>query len=83
MIKVLFLSLNLLNKKSLKISKSTLIEEIVEKYPSLIGPLRERGIVCIRCGEPIWGTLEEVAEEKNIEDIDGLVDALNREIEKI
>ncbi|MBN2031401.1 DUF1858 domain-containing protein [bacterium] len=83
MIKTLFLSLNSLNEKSLKISKSTFIEEIVEKYPSLVRPLRERGIVCIRCGEPVWGTLEQVAEEKGIEDIDGLVDDLNRMIEEI
>ncbi len=75
--------MNLLKEKSLKISKSTFIEEIVEKYPSLVGPLRERGIVCIRCGEAIWGTLEQVAEEKNIENIDRLVDNLNRLIGEI
>ena len=63
-----------------RINKSTLIEEIVEKYPQLIHPLRESGIVCIRCGEPIWGTLEEVATEKGIQDIDALVEEMNRHI---
>lgn len=60
------------------IDKTTLIEEITEKYPELIGPLREHGVVCIRCGEPIWGTLEEVAREKGIWDIDRLVAEMNR-----
>ena len=64
------------------IDKTTLIEEITEKYPELIGPLREHGIVCIRCGEPIWGTLEEVAREKGIKDIDQLVKEMNRIISK-
>jgi methionine synthase II (cobalamin-independent) len=64
------------------IDRTTLIEEITEKYPELIGPLREHGIVCIRCGEPIWGTLEEVAREKGIEDIDRLVTEMNRMISK-
>lgn len=71
---------NRVNMKLQKISRSTFIEEIAEKYPSLIKPLRERGIVCIRCGEPIWGTLEQVAVERGIEDIDQLVDDLNRMI---
>ena len=63
-----------------RIDKSTLIEEIVEKYPQLIRPLREADIVCIRCGEPIWGTLEEVATEKGIQNIDALVEEMNRHI---
>ena len=66
----------------MKIERSTLIEEIAERHPELIRPLRERGIVCIRCGEPIWGTLEEVALEKGIDDIDQLVSYLNQIISK-
>ena len=60
------------------INRSTSIEEIVEKHPELIGPLREHGIVCIRCGEPIWGSLEEIASEKGITNIDDIVTELNR-----
>ena len=60
------------------IHRETLIEEIVEQYPELIRPLREFGVVCIRCGEPIWGTLEQIATEKGIEDVDGIVTAMNR-----
>ncbi len=64
------------------IDKTTLIEEIVEKYPELIRPLREHEIVCIRCGEPIWGTLAQVASEKGIEDVDAIVEEMNRIIKK-
>ncbi|MFH1943163.1 MAG: DUF1858 domain-containing protein [bacterium] len=60
------------------IEKSTLIEEIVQKYPLLIRPLREYGIVCIRCGEPIWGTLEQAVSEKGIKDIDKILKEMNR-----
>ena len=50
----------------MKINKNTTIENIVMDYPELIIPLREYGITCILCGEPVWGTLKENAEEKNI-----------------
>ena len=73
--------MNRLDKKLMKISRSTLIEEIVETYPFLVKSLREHGIVCIRCGEPIWGTLEQVAAEKGIENIDQLVNDLNKMIQ--
>lgn len=60
-----------------QIDKSILIEDLVEKYPQLIRPLQQHGIACIRCGEPIWGTLEEVALEKGISNIDEIVQDLN------
>ena len=59
------------------ISKDTTIEEIVNDYPELIKILSEYNIKCIACGEPIWGTLEENAKEKNIKDIDKIIDGLN------
>ncbi len=43
------------------ISKDTDIEDIVNDYPELIGPLKDYGIACIMCGEPAWGTLEDIA----------------------
>ena len=64
------------------LTPETLIEEIVEMYPELIRPLREYGIACIRCGEPIWGTLDQVAREKGICDIEALVQKLNNIISK-
>ena len=40
------------------------IEELVEILPASVTYLSKKGIKCIACGEPIWGTLEEVAREK-------------------
>ena len=65
-----------------QIQPQTTIEEIVETCPQLIGPLRDLGIVCIRCGEPIWGTLEEIAQEKGIKDIDSIVKTLNQVLKR-
>lgn len=60
------------------ISADSDIEDLVHDYPELIRPLREYGIVCIVCGEPVWGTLGELAKSKNINDIDKIVTAMNR-----
>ena len=40
------------------ITKDMLIEDLVQEYPKLIGPLKMEGIVCLACGEAVWGTLE-------------------------
>ena len=62
------------------IEKSILIEDLVEKYPELVGPLKDEGIVCLACGEPVWGTLAEQAEEKGLTDIDGIVERMNQKL---
>jgi len=62
----------------LKIKPDTTIEEIVQKYPELVRPLMEYGIKCIACGEPVWGTLEENAREKGIENLDEILQKLNQ-----
>jgi hypothetical protein len=53
------------------------IEEIVEKYPQAIAPLRDLGVSCIVCGEPIWGTLQENVNLKGLNDLNGIVNKLN------
>jgi hypothetical protein len=50
------------------ITKQIEIEDLVRNYPFSIRFLAEKGIKCIACGEPIWGTLEEAAKEKNFND---------------
>jgi iron-sulfur cluster repair protein YtfE (RIC family) len=61
------------------ITKDTSIEELVNNVPGAVKYLMEQGIRCIVCGEPIWGTLEEAAEEKGFgsEDIEKFVKELN------
>ena len=46
------------------IDKGITIEELVTKYPASVRFLSERGVRCVACGEPVWGTLEEAAMEK-------------------
>ncbi len=45
-------------------TKEINIEELVEDYSFAVQFLAKKGICCIACGEPIWGTLEEACEEK-------------------
>jgi len=62
------------------IDAEILIEELVEKHPEAVGFLVKRGVVCIQCGEPVWGTLREAAERKGIEDVEGLGKDLNEDL---
>ena len=61
------------------ITKDILIEDLVRKYAGAVKFLMEKGIRCVACGDPIWGTLEEAAKEKGFSDkeIEQLVDDLN------
>jgi len=51
-----------------EITKDILIEDLVNDYAFSVKFLMEKGIRCIMCGEPIWGTLEEAAKEKDFTD---------------
>ena len=64
------------------ISRTSDIEDIVSDYPELIRPLKDYGIACVVCGEPVWGTLEDLARSKNIGDIDKIIAEMNIIIEK-
>ncbi len=63
----------------MKIEKNITIEDLVESYPDSIRFLMEKGIRCLVCGEPSWGTLESAAKEKGFNDsqIDELTIELN------
>ena len=64
-----------------EIKATTTIEDIVKDYPELIRPLKEYGIKCVACGEPIWGTLEENASERKIGNLETIIDQLNKMIQ--
>lgn len=63
-----------------KITKDIYIEDLVELFPSAVTYLMEKGIRCLQCGEPIWGTLESAAKEKGFteNDIEKFVEELNQ-----
>jgi methionine synthase II (cobalamin-independent) len=58
------------------ITATDLVEELVEKYPDLAAYLMKRGIVCIKCGEPVWGSIGELIRKKG-QDVDQLLAELN------
>lgn len=61
------------------IDKTITIEDLVHQMPGAVSYLMRKGIKCIACGEPIWGTLESAAKEKGFSDeqIEGFVKELN------
>lgn len=42
-----------------QVTKDIEIEDLVKLIPESVTYLMNNGIRCLRCGEPIWGTLEE------------------------
>lgn len=60
------------------------IEELISRHPFSVDYLLKRGIKCIVCGEPIWGTLEDAAKQKGFsdDDVDRIVEEINELIEK-
>ena len=61
------------------ITKEIEIEDLVNVLPESVSYLMNNGIRCLRCGEPVWGTLEEASIEKGFKenDIKKFVDDLN------
>jgi len=66
----------------MKITKDILIEDLVNQFPVAVRILRTKGIICLACGEPVWGTLATVAHENGFSDseIKAIVDELNTEL---
>jgi hypothetical protein len=66
--------------KKQKITKDIEIEDLVRIIPNSVVYLMEKGIRCLRCGEPIWGSLESAAKEKGFSDkeIVNFVNDLNK-----
>ena len=62
------------------ITKKTEIEDLIKEIPQSVTYLMEKGIRCLRCGEPVWGTLETAAKEKGFNDLEleAFVNDLNK-----
>ncbi len=52
----------------MELTPDVYIEDLVAEHPRAATFLADRGIVCIRCGEPYWGTLRELATSKSMGD---------------
>jgi len=61
-----------------QVDPDTTIEELVRQNPDASSILRRFGIVCVQCGEPVWGTLRQAAAEKGIHDLSEVLAALQK-----
>lgn len=52
-----------------RVTKEIEIEDLVKQIPESVTYLMDNGIRCLRCGEPIWGTLESAAKEKGFDEL--------------
>ncbi|HOD66202.1 MAG TPA: DUF1858 domain-containing protein [candidate division Zixibacteria bacterium] len=62
------------------ITPETRVDEMVERYPDAVRFLMSRGLPCVVCGEPFWGSLEELCRQKGWPTVRlaELVDEFNR-----
>jgi Ni,Fe-hydrogenase I small subunit len=65
------------------VRRSTPIEDLVREWPSAVHFMIEKGLPCITCGEPVWGTFEEVARRsgKTEAEIDVLTEELQSRVQ--
>jgi len=54
----------------MQVTSDILIEDLIGSIPEAVSYLSKKGIRCVRCGESIWGTLEEAAKEKGFDEND-------------
>ncbi len=77
--------MSLVNRMSEKLIKKEMwVEEILEKYPTAQEFLSKKNIVCVMCGEPVWGSLEELMQDKDFTDdeINTIIKELNKFIKE-
>lgn len=60
-----------------RVTLETEVEDLARAFPKAVGFLTKKGVRCIRCGEPVWGTLGKLLEEEDIVNPQALVDELN------
>ncbi|TKJ41097.1 DUF1858 domain-containing protein [candidate division LCP-89 bacterium B3_LCP] len=60
------------------IDKDIYVEDLVKDHPQTVPVLTRYGVICIQCGEPVWGTLGEAIERAGIDDKSDLMEELNR-----
>ncbi len=60
-----------------KITAQTSVEDVLKEYPTLVHVFIEQGLPCLVCGEPFWGTIEELSRQQHI-DVKALINKLNQ-----
>lgn len=62
----------------MEITADTNVEELLDRYPWANAVMIRLGLSCVRCGEPFWGTVGELAEMDGFNGAE-VVAALNEE----
>lgn len=62
----------------MEITADSSVEDLVRILPESVRILSRHGLVCIRCGEPYWGTLSQLAESKGGVDLGPILAELRR-----
>jgi hypothetical protein len=67
-----------------RITRTTSVENLLQDFPWSVKFLINRKLPCLVCGEPSWGTLEELAREKRWSEdaIDTLIEEMNLYIQQ-
>jgi hybrid cluster-associated redox disulfide protein len=63
-----------------KIKKDMSVEDLIDAYPQTVQIFIQLGLPCLVCGEPFWGTVEELARKYNA-DPDSVLKSLNEGLE--
>ncbi|UCG29161.1 MAG: DUF1858 domain-containing protein [candidate division WOR-3 bacterium] len=61
-----------------KITADTHIDQILSRYPTLSRVFIEYGLPCLVCGEPFWGTVEQLGKQYDM-NVCKLIEKLNEE----
>lgn len=58
------------------ITRKSKIEDVLRDFPEKVRIFVQMGLPCFVCGEPFWGTIEELCNRYNV-DIDVVLKKLN------
>jgi len=60
-----------------KITKDTLVEDIIKEYPDVISYFIQKGVSPISCSGPFPASLGTLLDIKNVDNVDGFIKELN------
>jgi len=61
-----------------KITRESVLEEIITAYPETVQVFIRFGMPCFVCGEPAWGTVGENMNRHKVADPEKLLEELNK-----
>ncbi len=65
----------------MKITRESVLEEIITAYPETVQVFIRFGMPCFVCGEPAWGTVGENMDRHKVAEPQKLLEELNKAAE--